>query len=222
MRLRFAGCTIDLDARRLFRGPEPVHLSPKAFETLRVLIENRPAAVSKADLLERVWPGVFVSDASLARVINEVRQAVGDTARAGGVIRTIHTYGYAFAADVDHDAEVPPAAREFPRTFCLLVSGTRTELLHEGDQVVGRDPTSDIWIDSPKVSWRHSRLVVSHGAVTIEDLGSKNGTFVRETRIGGPVALEDGDELRIGRVRCVFRIQDARGLTETDPGSRDR
>src|SRR5438093_11337990 len=79
-----------------------MHLSPKAFDLLRVLVDHRDRALSKAELLERVWPGVFVSDASLARVVTEIREAVGDSARAARVIRTVHTFGYAFGATVEH------------------------------------------------------------------------------------------------------------------------
>jgi DNA-binding winged helix-turn-helix (wHTH) protein len=99
MRLRFGSCTLDVDARRLFRGENEVHLSPKAFETLRVLVESRPRAVSKAELHARVWPDVFVGDVSLARAINEIRQALGDD-RHGRIIRTVHSHGYAFVGEV--------------------------------------------------------------------------------------------------------------------------
>jgi DNA-binding winged helix-turn-helix (wHTH) protein len=80
-----------------------VHLSPKAFALLQVLVEMRPQALAKADLLERVWSGVFVSEASLARVINEVRAGVDDDATDARIVRTIHGYGYAFVADVTMD-----------------------------------------------------------------------------------------------------------------------
>ena len=104
MSLRFAGYALDLDARRLFRGRDELHLSPKAFETLRVLIECRPRALSKADLLERVWPGVFVSDASVARAVSEIRAGLGDRPGDGRIVRTVHGYGYAFCSDVEADA----------------------------------------------------------------------------------------------------------------------
>ena len=83
MKVRFADCTLDIAARRLMRGGCEAHLSPKAFELLRVLVDNRGRALSKAELLEQVWPGVFVSDASLARVVTEVRAAV-EIGRAHG------------------------------------------------------------------------------------------------------------------------------------------
>ena len=60
MKLRFGDCTLDIETRRLFRGDEEVHLSPKAFELLRLLIQHRDRALSKAELLEHVWTGVSV------------------------------------------------------------------------------------------------------------------------------------------------------------------
>lgn len=218
MRLHFGDCTVDVQARRLFRGKDPVHVSPKAFEALKLLIESRPGAVSKAELLERVWRGVFVSEASLTRTINEIRAAVGDVAREGHVIRTVHGYGYAFAADVRDEAHGPVFAGP-PGAVAALVSATRSVVLREGEHVVGRDPGSEVWIDSPKVSWRHARIVVSPLVTTIEDLGSKNGTHVQGIRIGSATRLVDRDEVRIGRVKFVFRIEHARQATETDAGT---
>src|SRR4029450_12393514 len=98
MSLRFCGCTLDVEARRLFRGSDELHLSPKAFETLRTLVENRPRAMSKAELLSRVWPDVIVSEVSLARVVNEIRERLGDD-RTGRVVRTVHFHAYALSAE---------------------------------------------------------------------------------------------------------------------------
>ena len=216
MALRFGSYIVDLDARRLCRGSDQVHLSPKAFDTLKMLIERRPNALSKAEILERVWPNVFVSEASLARVVNEIRTALGDASRDGRVIRTVHSYGYAFAAAVENDSAGSDPVSTVALSACLLVSATRTVILRQGEQFAGRDPVSDIWIDSPKISWRHARLLARHTCATIEDLGSKNGTFVRNVRIDGPTVLQHGDEVRFGRSTFVFRVEDARQVTETD------
>ncbi|OLC40853.1 MAG: hypothetical protein AUH43_25690 [Acidobacteria bacterium 13_1_40CM_65_14] len=77
MKVQFADCALDVGARRILRKDREVHLSPKAFELLVVLVERRGDAVSKTELLERVWPKVYVSDASLARVVTELRDAIG-------------------------------------------------------------------------------------------------------------------------------------------------
>ena len=213
MKVQFAGCTLDTDARRVCRGNREVHLSPKAFELLTVLVEHRGRALPKAELLERVWPGVFVSDASLARVVTELREAVGDRARHAQVIRTVHGYGYAFAAEVEDDAprRRPGATGQ---STCWLVWRRRVFALADGEQVAGRDPGAAIWLDSPKVSRQHARVLVRGTTATIEDLGSKNGTFVRGVRISAPTNLAPADDIRIGPFRLIFRI--ARGPTSTE------
>ena len=84
MHVRFADCDLDTDARRLSRGAQEIHLSPKAFELLKLLVESRPRAVPKQELLDRIWSGVFVSDASLARAVSEIRDGIGDHSRSDG------------------------------------------------------------------------------------------------------------------------------------------
>jgi DNA-binding winged helix-turn-helix (wHTH) protein len=226
---RFAGCTLDVGARRLLRGDRDVHLSPKAFELLKALFENRPRALSKAELLDRVWPGVFVSEASLARAVNEIREAVGDPARHGRVVRTVHGYGYAFGADVDGDAA--PASRDGSSTRrergpdavadggavrCWLSGASGDIALHEGEQVAGRDGSADITLDAQKVSRRHARFLVRGRSVVVEDLASKNGTFVAGARLEGRAALKAGDQIRIGPFSFVLRIEATAASTETD------
>lgn len=203
-KVRFADCTLDTDARRLFRGTSEVHLQPKAFELLALLVENRCRAVSKSELLERVWPGVFVSEASLARVVHEIRDGIGDHGRDGQIIRTVHAYGYAFAAVVEGETAQP--AVEAP-SLCAywLICGHRELALHEGEHVVGRDLEAGVRLDSPKVSRRHAKFVVRGADVTVEDLGSKNGTFVRDVRISEPTPINAGDEIRIGHFTLVLR-----------------
>ena len=213
MSLRFCGCTLDVDAHRLFRGSLELHLSPKAFETLRVLIENRPRALSKTDLLGRIWPDVIVSEVSLAHAISEIRQQIGDD-RQGRIIRTVHSYGYAFAADVHDSAHAP--SEEAGHALCWLISATRTIRLREGIQVIGRHPAADFLIDSPKVSRLHARIGVTGTQATIEDLGSTNGTFVGHDRIAGPTPLRDGDEVGLGRLTFTFRVMEPGEATEAD------
>jgi DNA-binding winged helix-turn-helix (wHTH) protein len=202
-KVRFGDCTLDTDARRLFRGTSEVHLQPKAFELLVLLVENRCRALSKSELLERVWPGVFVSEASLARVVHEIREGIGDRGRDGQIIRTVHAYGYAFAAVVEGETAQP--AVEAPRPCAYwLICGHREFALHEGEHVVGRDLEAGVRLDSPKVSRRHAKFVV-RADVTVEDLGSKNGTFVRDLRISQPTLVKPGDEIRIGHFTLVLR-----------------
>ena len=194
--IRFGACRLDLDGRRLYRDEQEVHITPKAYDLLRVLIDNRERALSKAELSERIWPDTYVTEDGLARLINEIRNAIGDEARNPRWIRTVHGYGYSFQGQVDGGGEAPAhftlrwASREFP--------------LREGENVIGRDPAAAVTIDAPIVSRRHARILVNQGLARIEDLGSKNGTFVADERITSPTALRDGDEIRVGDFSLVF------------------
>lgn len=92
---------------------------------------------------------------------------------------------------------------------------SRTIALREGDNIVGRDAGAAVRVDSSTVSRQHARIRVSGATATVEDLGSKNGTFVGERRIESPTPLEDGDEIRVGSARMTFRVSSASGSTAT-------
>ena len=93
----FGPFTLDDETRQLLRGTDPIHLSPKAFELLKALVEVRPRALSKAELHEQLWPDTFVTDANLGILIAEIRSALSDDARAPRYVRTLHGFGYAFS-----------------------------------------------------------------------------------------------------------------------------
>ena len=211
MRIHFGDCTLDTTARQLYRDERRVHLSPKAFELLTLLAESRPRAIAKDELLERVWQGVFVSDASLARVVNEVRDALGDTARDPRWLRTVHAFGYAFSGDAIDVDSAPPAASP-----CSFTCGGRRFPLLEGEQIIGRDADVAVSLDSPRVSRHHARVVARGAHATIEDLGSKNGTFVDGRRLERPADLKPGATVRIGPFALVFGVAGIAGSTETE------
>jgi DNA-binding winged helix-turn-helix (wHTH) protein len=99
MRYDFGRCHLDTVNREVTLDGAARHLSPKAFALLRLLIEDRPRVVPKAELMRRVWPDSFVEEANLAVLISEVRAAIGD-AGVGHIIKTHHRVGYGFAAEV--------------------------------------------------------------------------------------------------------------------------
>ncbi len=205
MTILFARFSLDPDARRLLEAGREVHLSPKAFDVLETLIDRRPAVVTKAELQERVWSGTFVVDATLNVVIAEIRRALQDDPAAPQFIRTVHRVGYAFCGDasaVPAPGETPPSGA----SRCWLVWEDRRAQLVEGENVIGRDPRSTVWVDASGVSRRHARIVVSGDLARLEDLGSKNGTFVGESAVTGPRKLSDGDVIQIGSASLKFRI----------------
>jgi DNA-binding winged helix-turn-helix (wHTH) protein len=221
MQLRFDhDCLFDTDRRQLSRGAQEVPLSPKAYQLLRLLVEARPHAIAKDKLYRVLWPSTFVVHANLPNLIAEIRAALGDSGHHPHIIRTLHRFGYAFAID----AEVVGAARSAApaaREYCLRgEAGDRP--LRVGDNVIGRDPDAQICLDETGVSRRHARIVIDGRHVTIEDLGSKNGTFVRGARITASQRLLPGDDLSFGRARLTLHVTAPDSSTTTMSKRRDR
>jgi DNA-binding winged helix-turn-helix (wHTH) protein len=216
VKLRLGDLILDMDARQLLRGREEIHLSPKAFELLKTLIGQRPKALSKAELHEHLWPETFVSEANLASLIAEIREALGDTARQPTFIRTAHRFGYAFSGEV---IEEPETASSESSNFCWLIRDGQRLPLAPGHNVLGRDADLDggIRIDSPTVSRRHARISISATSVSLEDLDSKNGTFLKGQPVSAAVTLNDRDEIRVGSVVLVFRMASTSTATWSEP-----
>jgi pSer/pThr/pTyr-binding forkhead associated (FHA) protein len=86
--------------------------------------------------------------------------------------------------------------------------------------VLGRDPNLDLFLDSPGVSRRHALIRIDGERAKVEDLGSKNGTYMRDRRVNSPTPLADGDVVRVGSVELTLRAVRARGSTRTEPSGR--
>jgi DNA-binding winged helix-turn-helix (wHTH) protein len=205
VRTNFGPFTLDPATRQLLEGGRAIHLSPKAFDVLQLLVDARPTVVPKADLHDRIWPGTFVVDANLAVLIGEIRKALADSAQAPRYIRTVHKVGYAFCGDAADDTGGSRAAGAGSRYW--LAWNDRTFVLSAGDNLIGRNPECGIWVDAAGVSRRHARLRLDteSGDAAIEDLGSTNGTFVNEARVESPSPLRDGDTVHLGSVPLTFR-----------------
>jgi DNA-binding winged helix-turn-helix (wHTH) protein len=201
VRLRFGSLSFDPRTRQLLRGSAEVHLSPKAYELLKMLIDRRPRALSKNELHQHLWPATFVSETNLASLIAEIREALGESARRPRLIRTVHRFGYAFSGQASETDQDGGAAG-----LCWLVKDGKRVPLAAGENILGRDSDGGIRIDSQTVSRRHARISVSAGGASLEDLDSKNGTYLRGEPVTAAVALKDGDEIRIGAVLLRFRM----------------
>ena len=204
--VRFGAFTFNGDTRQLLEAGNDVHLSPKAFELLQILLTARPKALSKNELQTRLWPDSFVTEANLPGLVKEIRGALGDDPRNPRFIRTLHGFGYAFGADTTGAQPGSDA------TFWIV--GDSQIRLAAGPNILGRDPEATVWFDRPGVSRRHARIVVVGDEATIEDLGSTNGTWLHGERIERPTPLRDGDEIRLGPLAVTFRIRRAAASTE--------
>ena len=215
MRLQFGDCTLDLDTRELSRGGKSVHVEPKAYRLLELLLKARPKALSKDELQDAIWPSTFVSERSLARLVEVLRDCLEDSAREPRFIRTVHGFGYAFSGEVTLAAGAVgrPSRAGF---HCRIVWGDREIALSEGENILGRDPDTVVFIDMNSVSRRHARFVVADGSATIEDLQSRNGTYVSDQRIERPTRLSNGDKIKIGAASLVFRSFRGLGTTQSE------
>src|SRR5689334_19121990 len=110
----FGPFVLDAHSRILLRDGVTVRLTPKAFETLLVLVQHGVQVVDKEQLLKEVWPDTFVEEGSLSRNIHELRKALGDDTSQPCYIETIPKRGYRFLAplkvSVLDGAHVGPAA----------------------------------------------------------------------------------------------------------------
>ena len=137
---RFGDGVLDSQRRELTVDGAPVHLERQVFDVLRFLLENRDRVVSRDELIEAVWQGRIVSEATISARIFAARRAVGDTGKAQKVIRTLPRSGFRFVAPVCADASSPtetasPSQRDQvpmegwphgkPRFLKLLMPGNR-------------------------------------------------------------------------------------------------
>jgi TolB-like protein/DNA-binding winged helix-turn-helix (wHTH) protein/Flp pilus assembly protein TadD len=141
----FDECELDTCLYTLQRAGQTIRLRPKVFRVGLYLLEHRERVVSRDELCAQVWPGQFISQATLEGVIRSVRQAVGDSGQAQSIIQTLHGYGYRFVANVE-ERPPPVERRETPRVGGL--------------------------IGPPDISAQGQTAVVTAAVVSAQDLGS--------------------------------------------------
>lgn len=201
---------------RLERESEIVHLEPKVMDLLVFLAAHAGQVVPKTRLIDEVWQTEFIAESALTRAVGELRRALGESAREPRYLETITKRGYRLMATVEYLGE-PPAVEpvETAGILCAVMVGEQEVLLEAGDNVIGRDSTATVRIDSADVSRRHARIVVEGDGASIEDLGSKNGTSVWGRSITGPTRLRDGDRIGVCGVLLIFRHLPALATTRT-------
>ena len=211
MTLRFAEFDFDEDRRQLFRGSEPLHLEPKAFELLALLLSRRPKAISKKEIREAIWPGAYVSESSLPGLVGDLRAALGDDWAEPKLIRTVRGYGYAFCGTTLDDPGAPSEACRW-----IALHADREIPLPAGTHLIGRGEKCLIRCESPRVSRHHAQVRVTASAAFIEDLGSRNGTWLRGERTEVASEIHPGDTVRVGPDEIQFVAAGRHALTTAD------
>jgi DNA-binding winged helix-turn-helix (wHTH) protein len=207
--VRFGTFVLDSDRRQLTRDGVAIHLTPKAFDLLALLVDEAPRVVRKTELHERLWPGTFVSEAAPVVVVKELRRALQDRDPRAPIIRTAHGVGYACAAPIEREP-----ARSTPVNRWIVAGGRRIALTI-GANLIGRDPTATVLLDVSGVSRRHARIMVDEHDAVLEDLGSKNGTRIGDTAVTEKVVLHDGDRILAGPVLIVYHASASGISTDT-------
>jgi DNA-binding winged helix-turn-helix (wHTH) protein len=210
---QFDDFTLDSRTRRLMKDGEEIHLSPKSFELLTLLVESRSRAVSREELHQKLWPSSYVLETNVASLVAEIRRALGDSAEHPRYVRTVHRFGYWFIGTVHESHDREEAVK--PSVKYWLVWEARQIALADGENIVGGAPDASVWIDAAGVSRHHAGILLDGDAATLEDLGSKNGTYVKGRRVSAPARLADGDQIRLGSVVITFRIPAPVRSTET-------
>lgn len=115
---------IDVDQRVLFNQNAPVTLTPKAFDTLLVLVQNSNQVIGKQELMAQVWPDSFVEENNLAQNISILRKVLGDSGTS--FIETVPKRGYRFLAEVEEmrDDDADLIVRERTRTRVIIEKET--------------------------------------------------------------------------------------------------
>ncbi len=99
----FADHSLDTELLELRHGEQLIAVEPQVYQVLLYLIQHRDQAVSKDQLLDHVWAGRIVSEATLTNCIKLARQAIGDSGEQQSLIRTVRGHGYRFVGDLQAD-----------------------------------------------------------------------------------------------------------------------
>jgi DNA-binding winged helix-turn-helix (wHTH) protein len=105
----FGDCELDTYLYEFRQAGEPLKLEPKVFDVLVYLIESRERVVTKDELLTKLWPNQYISEATLNHAVMSARKATGDSGRLQRVIRTLRGRGYRFVAALE-ERESPSAS----------------------------------------------------------------------------------------------------------------
>ena len=162
-RCLFGDFELDQERRQLLRAGRPVPLEPKAYELLSLLVERRPRALSRPQIRDAVWPGVFVSESTLSQSVNSIRQALDDDARRPRFIRTAHGFGYAFCGEARDTTDEQPRPSQVALEPTADPYSPAVELLPAPDS----DPPRRFSFRRPWVWFAAAAVLVAAGLSTV-------------------------------------------------------
>jgi DNA-binding winged helix-turn-helix (wHTH) protein len=174
-------------------------------EALIRLVSGAGNLVGRSELQTALWsPDVFVErDSATNTVVRKIRRALGDEAEVPRFVETVVGKGYRFIAPVERRA----AAGSRPSAASYRLTRGRLEfVLQAGENVLGRDPDVHVFIDHASVSRRHARISIARDITLLEDLKSRNGTYLNGQRIGAATPIHPGSVIGLGPITLTFLL----------------
>ena len=215
----FGEFELDVAAFSLRRAGERLKLEKIPMEVLILLVSHRGALVGRKDIRQSLWgPRVFIEhDSAINTAIRKIRHALDDDADMPRFVETVVGKGYRFIAAVGRRS--PPDSRAPVFHSHSVLRGKREFVLESGDNLLGRDPGAQVCVDHPSVSRRHARIVLRSGRATLEDLKSRNGTFVNGLRLDAPTELGHGAVIGLGPITLTFVVRSVSRSTQPMGGA---
>jgi DNA-binding winged helix-turn-helix (wHTH) protein len=217
--VHFGQFELDVAAFTLRRNGASVRLEKIPMEVLVLLVENAGALVDRSRIHAALWgPNVFVDrDAAINTAMRKIRRALDEDADRPRFVETVVGKGYRFVAPLERGRA--GTQRQLPKY--RLMRGKHAFTLEDGDNLLGRDPDVHVHLDHASVSRRHARISVSPDRVVLEDLSSRNGTFVNGQGITLPTELRDGAVIGLGPITLTFVAPSGPASTRPMNGSPD-
>jgi DNA-binding winged helix-turn-helix (wHTH) protein len=217
--IRFAEFELDLGAYVLRRQDGPLRLEKMPMEVLILLVQRAGTLVQRSEIQAMLWgPNVYVEhDSAINTALRKIRRRLGDDAENPRFVETVVGKGYRFIAPVE--SNVGPRAQlsashgtsssaRWRRIFpsYRVTRGKQEFVLEAGETVFGRDPTAGVYVDHPSVSRRHACISIGSKGAVLEDLKSRNGTFVNGRRINRPTRVDHGAVIGLGPITLTFIV----------------
>ncbi len=182
-----ASFRLDSANQTLWRGSQAIPLTPKAFTVLRYLMAHPGQLVTKEELLNAAWPGIYVSDAALKVCIRRIRQALGDFSHPPQYVETMHWRGYRFIGKIALSNPVLPADREQKPEARSPESGVRSP----ESEILGPQLTTDYRQLTTHLVGREAELAQLHEGLEKALRGERQLVFVTgEPGIGKTTVVE--------------------------------
>lgn len=153
-------------------------------------------------------------DSAINTAVRKIRQALGDDAEKPRFVETVVGKGYRFVASIAGpvspaprngiESVSAPRRRAFPSYS--VTRGADEFILETGATVLGRDPAVGVYVEHPSVSWHHARIVITAEGAVVEDLKSRNGTFLDGRSIDVPTRIRNGAVIGLGPITLTFRV----------------